>query len=312
MQTDLSDSSFFNHKSVMTDEIMSSLEHYPLIHHNQLRGIDATLGGGGHSYHLLKKYSDLNIIGLDQDPFARKSASEKLDEFKNRIDIKASNFADFVPKEKVSFVIADLGVNSNQIDDPNRGFSFQKDGPLDMRMNPFLEVDAEKLIENLSEKDLANLIYKYGDERLSRKIARKIKMDLKENGKYSGTKELAYSIAGCFPPKQRYKKIHPATRTFQALRIAVNKEIEVLEKFLQVVPEWLLPGGIISIISFHSLEDRLVKSFFKNDQRLKNLTKKPITPSEKEVEKNRRARSGKLRIAQLNFGSNTCSRANNF
>ena len=300
MQTDLSDSSFFNHKSVMTDEIMASLEHYPLIHNNKLKGIDATLGGGGHSYHLLRKYSDLNIIGLDQDPFARKSASKKLDEFKNRIDIRASNFADFVPKEKVSFVIADLGVNSNQIDDPKRGFSFQKDGPLDMRMNPFLEVDAEKLIEALNEKDLANLIYKYGDERLSRKIARKIKMDLKENGKYSGTKELAYSIAGCFPPKQRYKKIHPATRTFQALRIAVNKEIEVLEKFLQVVPEWLLPGGIISIISFHSLEDRLVKSSFKNDQRLKNLTKKPITPSEQEVELNKRARSGKLRIAQLN------------
>ena len=299
MQTDLSDSSFFNHKSVMTDEIMASLEHYPLIQNNQLKGIDATLGGGGHSYHLLRKYSDLNIIGLDQDPFARKSASEKLDEFKNRIDIKASNFADFIPKEKVSFVIADLGVNSNQIDDPKRGFSFQKDGPLDMRMNPFLEVDAEKLIEALNEKDLANLIYKYGEERLSRKIARKIKMDLKENGKYSGTKELAYSIAGCFPPKQRYKKIHPATRTFQALRIAVNKEIEVLEKFLQVVPEWILPGGIISIISFHSLEDRLVKNSFKNDQRLKNLTKKPITPSEQEVELNKRARSGKLRIAQL-------------
>ena len=300
MQTDLSDSSFFNHKSVMTDEIMASLEHYPLIHDNKLKGIDATLGGGGHSYHLLRKYSDLNIIGLDQDPFARKSASKKLDEFQNRIDIRASNFADFVPKEKVSFVIADLGVNSNQIDDPKRGFSFQKDGPLDMRMNPFLEVDAEKLIEALDEKDLANLIYKYGDERLSRKIARKIKMDLKENGKYSGTKELAYSIAGCFPPKQRYKKIHPATRTFQALRIAVNKEIDVLEKFLQVVPEWLLPGGIISIISFHSLEDRLVKSSFKNDQRLKNLTKKPITPSLQEVELNKRARSGKLRIAQLN------------
>ena len=299
MQTDLSDSSFFNHQSVMTDEIMASLEHYPHKHNNQLKGIDATLGGGGHSYHLLRKYSDLNIIGLDQDPFARKSASKKLDEFKNRLDIRATNFADFMPKEKVSFVIADLGVNSNQIDDPKRGFSFQKDGPLDMRMNPFLEVDAEKLIEALNEKDLANLIYKYGEERLSRKIARKIKMDLKENGKYSGTKELAYSIAGCFPPKQRYKKIHPATRTFQALRIAVNKEIEVLEKFLQVVPEWILPGGIISIISFHSLEDRLVKNSFKNDQRLKNLTKKPITPSEQEVELNKRARSGKLRIAQL-------------
>ena len=300
MQTDLSDSSFFNHKSVMTDEIMASLEHCSLKNEPQLKGIDATLGGGGHSYHLLRKYSNLDIIGIDQDPFARKSASKKLYEFKNRIDIKASNFADFEPNEKVSFVIADLGVNSNQIDDPKRGFSFQKDGPLDMRMNPFLEVDAEKLIETLNEKDLANLIYKYGDERLSRKIARKIKTDLKVNGKYSGTKELAYSIAGCFSPKQRYKKIHPATRTFQALRIAVNKEIEVLEKFLKVVPSWLMPGGIISIISFHSLEDRLIKNAFKNDQRLKNLTKKPITPSEKEVELNKRARSGKLRIAQLN------------
>jgi len=284
----------------MTDEIIASLEHYPLIHNNQFTGIDATLGGGGHSYHLLRKYTDLNIIGIDQDPYARTSAQKKLDGFKNRIDIRSSNFADFKPKEKVSFVIADLGVNSNQIDDPKRGFSFQKDGPLDMRMNPFLEIDAEKLIETLNEKDLANLIYKYGDERLSRKIARKIKMDLKVNGKYSGTKELAYSIAGCFPPKQRYKKTHPATRTFQALRIAVNKEIEVLERFLQIVPDWLLPGGIISIISFHSLEDRLVKNCFKNDQRLKNLTKKPITPSKKEVEINKRARSGKLRIAQLN------------
>ncbi len=299
MQTDLSDSSFFNHQSVMTDEIMSSLEHYPLLRNKHPMGIDATLGGGGHSYELLRKYPHLKIIGLDQDPFARKSASKKLIEFKNRIDIQAANFSNFEPQEKVAFVIADLGVNSNQIDDPKRGFSFQKDGPLDMRMNPFLEVDAEQLIDALDEKDLANLIYKYGEERLSRKIARKIKIDLQEKGKYSGTKELAYAIAGCFPPKQRYKKIHPATRTFQALRIAVNREIEVLEKFLQVVPDWLLPSGIISIISFHSLEDRLVKNSFKNDERLKNLTKKPITPSEKELEINKRSRSGKLRIAQL-------------
>ena len=115
MQTDLSDSSLFNHKSVMTDEIMASLEHYPLIHNNKIKGIDATLGGGGHSYHLLRKYSDLNIIGLDQDPFARISASKKLEKFQNRIDIRALNFADFVPKEKVSFVIADLGVNSTNL-----------------------------------------------------------------------------------------------------------------------------------------------------------------------------------------------------
>tara|TARA_B100000902_G_scaffold42172_1_gene49835 strand:- start:840 stop:1742 length:903 start_codon:yes stop_codon:yes gene_type:complete len=299
MQTDLSDSSLFNHKSVMTDEILVSIDQYPLISDNKITGIDATLGGGGHSYQLLKKYPDLKIIGLDHDPFARKSAFSKLKEFKSRIEISPSNFSSFKPKEKVSFVIADLGVNSNQIDNPERGFSFQKDGPLDMRMNPSIEFDAANLIETLSEKDLADLIFKYGDERLSRKISRKIKKDLKEKGKYLGTKDLAYSIAGCFPPKQRYRKIHPATRTFQALRIAVNKEIDALERFLEISPDWLLPGGIISIISFHSIEDRLVKNFFKRDERLKNLTKKPITPTEQEIKKNKRSRSAKLRIAQL-------------
>ena len=299
MQTDLSDSSLFNHKSVMIDEILVSLDHYPLISENKLTGIDATLGGGGHSYQLLKKYPYLKIIGLDHDPFARKSAFSKLEEFKSRIQIIPSNFSSFKPKEKVSFVIADLGINSNQIDSPERGFSFQKDGPLDMRMNPSQEFNAANLIENLSEKDLADLIFKYGDERLSRKISWKIKKDLREKGTYSGTKELAYSIAGCFPPKQRYRKIHPATRTFQALRIAVNREIEVLEKFLEIAPDWLLPGGILSIISFHSIEDRLVKNSFKGDARLKNLTKKPITPNEKEIETNKRSRSAKLRIAQL-------------
>ena len=283
----------------MTDEIISSLKYYPSLLKDNLKGIDATLGGGGHSFHLLKRYPKLEIIGLDQDPFARKSALLKLKEFKSRIEIKESNFADFKPKEKVSFVIADLGVNSNQLDNPERGFSFQKDGPIDMRMNPSLEIDAENLIEILSEKDLADLIFKYGDERSSRKISRKIKKDLKEKGKYSGTKDLAYSISGCFPPKQRYRRIHPATKTFQALRIAVNNEIEALEKFLEIVPDWLLPGGIISIISFHSLEDRLVKTSFKNDMRLKNLTKKPIIPSDEEIESNKRSRSAKLRIAQL-------------
>ena len=299
MQTDLSDSSLFNHKSVMTNEILSSIDQYPSLSENKLTGIDATLGGGGHSFHLLKKYPDLNIIGLDHDPFARKSAFSKLEKFKSRIEIYPSNFASFEPKEKVSFVIADLGVNSNQIDRPERGFSFQKDGPLDMRMNPALEFNAANLIESLNEKDLADLIFKFGNERLSRKISRKIKKDLIEKGKYSGTKDLAYSIAGCFPPKQRYRKIHPATRTFQALRIAVNKEIESLERFLDIAPDWLLPGGIISIISFHSIEDRLVKNSFKGDERLKNLTKKPITPNEKEIENNKRSRSAKLRIAQL-------------
>ena len=299
METESNNSFLFNHKSVMTNEIVSSIENYEGRLLREFVGIDATLGGGGHSYELLKKYPNLKIIGLDQDPFARKAALIKNKAFQNRIDIKESNFADFLPAQKVSFVIADLGVNSNQIDDPSRGFSFQKDGPLDMRMNPSMEITAAKLIKDLNEEDLANLIFKYGEERYSRKIAKKIKRDLYEKGTYSGTTELAYSIAGCFPPKQRYRKIHPATRTFQALRIAVNKELESLQKFLQISPNWLLPGGIISIISFHSIEDREVKNQFKNDRRIINLTKKPITPSFEEIESNKRSRSAKLRIAKL-------------
>ena len=299
METDPNNSFLFNHTSVMVEEIANSIDNYEGDFKKEFIGIDVTLGGGGHSYELLKKYPYLKIIGLDQDPFAREEAFIKNKDFKNRIDIRDSNFADFQPNQKVSFIVADLGVNSNQIDNASRGFSFQKDGPIDMRMNPSSEISAEQIIKNLSEEDLANLIYKYGDERYSRKIAKKIKRDLYEKGNYSGTKELAYSIAGCFPPKQRYKKIHPATRTFQALRIAVNNELECLQKFLKVSPSWLLPGGIISIISFHSIEDREVKNLFKNDKRLINLTKKPITPSLREIEINKRSRSAKLRIAKL-------------
>ena len=299
MRIDSKNSLLFNHKSVMISEIVNSINNCPQKSSNDFSGIDATLGGGGHSFALLKKFSNLKIIGLDQDPYAIEVASDKLNIFDKRIEICATNFSDFKPKEKVSFIIADLGFNSNQVDTAERGFSIQKDGPLDMRMNPYQTIKAQDIINDFSEKDLADLIYEYGDERFSRRIARKIKNDLKNKGDYSGTRELAYTIAGCFPPNQRYKKIHPATRTFQALRIAVNNEIEVLEKFLNISPTWLLPGGIISIISFHSIEDRKVKNHFKNDERLTNLTKKPITPSEEEVQKNKRSRSAKLRIAKL-------------
>jgi len=299
MKIDSQNSSLFNHNPVLVEEIINSIDICPQKLSNKFTGIDATLGGGGHSYELLKKFPFLKIIGLDQDPNAIEAASKKLRIYKNRTEIINSNFSDFNPTEKVSFLIADLGFNSNQIESPERGFSFQIDGPIDMRMNPYQKMNAKDLINLLTEKELGDLIYKYGDERISRKIARKIKNDLKNKGEYSGTKDLAYAIAGCFPPKQRYRKIHPATRTFQALRIAVNKEIEVLEELLNNAPNWLLPGGIISIISFHSIEDRTVKNYFKNDERLLKITKKPIIPSEREVKINKRSRSAKLRIAQL-------------
>ena len=299
MEIDSKNSSFFNHKSVMVDQIISSINNSPQQLDKKFVGIDATLGGGGHSFELLNKFPNLEMIGLDQDPYAIEAASIKLNNFQNRINIIKTNFSDFNPENKVSFVIADLGFNSNQIETPERGFSFQKDGPIDMRMNPSQKTKAEDLIKNLTENELADLIYKYGEEKLSRKIARKIKNDIQIRGSYSGTKELAYAIGGCFPPKQRYRKIHPATRTFQALRIAVNKEIEVLDKLLNNASLWLMPSGIISIISFHSIEDRKVKNYFKNDERFFNLTKKPIVPSEDEVKINKRSRSAKLRIAQL-------------
>ncbi len=299
MEIDSKNSSFFNHKSVMVDQIIRSIDNFPQELNKKFIGIDSTLGGGGHSFELLNKFPNLQMIGLDQDPYAIEAASNKLNIFKNRIKIIKTNFSDFKPKDKVSFVIADLGFNSNQIETAERGFSFQKDGPIDMRMNPNQKTKAEDLIKNLTEYELADLIYKYGEEKLSRKIARKIKNDIQIKGSYSGTKELAYAIGGCFPPKQRYRKIHPATRTFQALRIAVNKEIEVLDKLLNNASSWLVPSGIISIISFHSIEDRKVKNYFKNDERFFNLTKKPIVPSEDEVKINKRSRSAKLRIAQL-------------
>ena len=299
MEIDSKNSSFFNHKSVMVDQIISSINNSPQQLDKKFVGIDATLGGGGHSFELLNKFPNLEMIGLDQDPYAIEAASIKLNNFQNRINIIKTNFSDFNPENKVSFVIADLGFNSNQIETAERGFSFQKDGPIDMRMNPSQKTKAEDLIKNLTENELADLIYKYGEEKLSRRIARKIKNDIQIKGSYSGTKELAYAIGGCFPPKQRYRKIHPATRTFQALRIAVNKEIEVLDKLLNNASSWLMPSGIISIISFHSIEDRKVKNYFKNDDRFFNLTKKPIVPSEDEVKINKRSRSAKLRIAQL-------------
>ncbi|NDD44609.1 MAG: 16S rRNA (cytosine(1402)-N(4))-methyltransferase, partial [Synechococcaceae bacterium WB9_4xB_025] len=180
-----------------------------------------------------------------------------------------------------------------------RGFSFRLDGPLDMRMNPEGGGEtAAELIERLPEAELADLIYAYGEERLSRRIARRIKADLVSQGPYDGTASLAYAVAGCYPPKARKGRIHPATRTFQALRIAVNDELGVLDRLLAQAPDWLEPGGLLAIISFHSLEDRRVKTAFLQDERLQRITRRPLVASEQEQEQNPRSRSAKLRIAR--------------
>lgn len=260
--------------------------------------IDCTLGGGGHSALLLQAHPSLRLIGLDQDPTARAAAAERLELFGERVSIVATNFAAFTPPEPAALVLADLGVSSPQLDVAARGFSFRADGPLDMRMNPEAGETAAELIARLEEVELADLIYAYGEERLSRRIARKIKAHLLEQGPFSGTAALAYLVAGCYPPAARRGRIHPATRTFQALRIAVNDELGVLDRLLAVAPDWLLPGGLFGVISFHSLEDRRVKTAFAGDERLQRVTRKPLVASEVEQAANPRSRSAKLRVAR--------------
>jgi 16S rRNA (cytosine1402-N4)-methyltransferase len=214
------------------------------------------------------------------------------------VQIVATNFADYSPVEPVVAVLADLGVSSPQLDVAERGFSFRHDGPLDMRMNPAAGETVAELIERLEETELADLIYAYGEERLSRRIARRLKHDLAEQGSYSGTAALAYAVAGCYPPKARRGRIHPATRTFQALRIAVNDELGVLDRLLEAAPDWLLPGGLFGVISFHSLEDRRVKTAFVSDERLQRITRKAVQATAEEESLNPRSRSARLRLAR--------------
>ena len=261
--------------------------------------IDATVGGGGHSALMLEAHPGWRLIGLDQDPAARSAASENLSHFGDRVELVATNFANYTPNEPVLAVLADLGVSSHQLDAPERGFSFRADGPLDMRMNSDGDGEtAAALIDRLDETELADLLFHYGEERLSRRIARRLKAEGPWNDGERGTAALAYAIAGCYPPRQRHGRIHAATRSFQALRIAVNDELGTLETLLNQAPDWLVEGGRLAVISFHSLEDRLVKTRFKEDERLRVISRKPLMASDEEAEDNPRARSAKLRVAE--------------
>jgi 16S rRNA (cytosine1402-N4)-methyltransferase len=298
--SDPQDSATFDHVPVLAGPVLAGFaELEPLL---EQRGdgllIDCTLGGGGHSAVLLEAHPRLRLIGLDQDPTARAAAAQRLAPFGDRVQIVATNFADYQPEEPALAVLADLGVSSPQLDVAERGFSFRLDGPLDMRMNPAAGESAAELIARLEESELADLIYAYGEERLSRRIARRIKHDLAEQGSYSGTAALAYAVAGCYAPKARRGRIHPATRTFQALRIAVNDELGVLDRLLQSAPDWLLPGGLFGVISFHSLEDRRVKTSFVSDERLQRITRKAVQATPEEELANPRSRSARLRLAR--------------
>ncbi|MEL6137685.1 MAG: 16S rRNA (cytosine(1402)-N(4))-methyltransferase RsmH [Cyanobacteria bacterium J06626_23] len=280
----------FEHVSVLSEAVLSGL--------NVRAGglyLDATLGGGGHSRLILSTDETVRLVGIDQDPMALAAAQAALAPFGERVSFWQGNFAAYEPGElRFEGILADLGVSSPQLDRPERGFSFRHEAPLDMRMNPDQNLTAAEIINHWDEKQLADTFYTYGEERLSRRIARRIV----ERRPFTTTTELANAIATSVPGKYRHGRIHPATRVFQALRIAVNQELDVLEQFLVRAPDWLKPEGRLVLISFHSLEDRIVKHQLRGDERLKVITKKPITATETERSVNPRSRSAKLRVAE--------------
>lgn len=283
-------SSEFIHISVLSREVIKGLAIAPEKHY-----LDATLGGGGHSKLILEAAPDTRLTGIDRDDQALAAAQANLADYADRTEFWRGNFAEYNPDKPIfSGIVADLGVSSVHLDVPERGFSFRHTGELDMRMDRSQSVTAAEIINTWDEQELANLFFTYGEERLSRRIARQIV----NRRPFQTTTDLAEVISLSVPPKYRYGRIHPATRVFQALRIAVNEEIKSLETFLQRAPNWLLPGGRIAIISFHSLEDRLVKHSFKESSLLQVITKKPITAQEDELDSNPRSRSAKLRIAE--------------
>jgi len=289
----------FNHEPVLAHQVLEAFASLPT------EGVllDCTLGGGGHSSLLLEAHPRWQLIGLDQDPEARKAAATNLAPFGERVQIIATNFASYQATSPVVAVLADLGVSSHQLNQAERGFSFRSDGPIDMRMDPEgLGETAAALIDRLSETELADLLFHYGEEKLARRIARKLVAEGPWDNGERGTAALAYAIAGCYPPKQRHGRIHAATRSFQALRIAVNNELGVLEQLLEQAPHWLQAGGRFAVISFHSLEDRLVKNSFKSNPALRVITRKPLVADEAEEASNSRSRSAKLRVSEKLLG----------
>jgi 16S rRNA (cytosine1402-N4)-methyltransferase len=265
--------------------------------------IDATLGAGGHAQEILKRLGGGRLLGLDRDPQALEVAGNNLAGFGEKLIMQHGNFAQIDALHaasglpRVDGVVADLGLSSMQLDDASRGFSFILPGPLDMRMDPTSETTAADLVNHASERDLADIFFKLGEERHSRQIARAIV----KARPYRVTTELAQVVTRAIPSRAGLHQIHPATRSFMALRLAVNAELENLEQFLDRVLTVLRPGGRVVILSFHSLEDRKVKQAFRRWQgegRATILTRKVVRPGDEEVRINPRARSAKLRAAE--------------
>jgi 16S rRNA (cytosine1402-N4)-methyltransferase len=280
--------------------------------------VDATLGLGGHTEAILESCATVRVIGIDQDAAAVDAASARLSRFGERVRTVHANFSAIkrVVGQPVDGILADLGVSSLQFDSPDRGFSFRFDAPLDMRMDPGSgDETAAELLARLSETEIADLIYRLGEERHSRRIARRIVWKREIGEAVTTTRELAETVEKAIGARSR-DKIHPATRTFQALRIAVNGEIEILDGFIADAIGLLKTGGRLAVITFHSLEDRVVKQAFLRfsgrcscpprlpecacgaTKAVELLTRKPIVPGHAEIARNPRARSAKLRVCK--------------
>jgi len=271
--------------------------------------IDCTLGLGGHASALLQRNPGAELIGLDRDERSLQVAQERLRDFADRIQILHSDFR-FLPELEVDFsrvkgVLVDLGISSFQLDDPERGFSFNQEGPLDMRMDQRAKTTAARILEKYSEPHLAQVFFEYGELRQSRKLARAI-VSKRKIRKLESTTQLFQIVEEVCHWRAQKGKSHPAARVFQALRIEINQELQDLGDFLREIADRLPAGGRIAVISFHSLEDRIVKHTLTDlasdgegrSPTLKILTKKPVTPSAPEVEANFRSRSAKLRAAE--------------
>ncbi len=280
--------------------------------------LDGTIGWGGHALQILQRYEGTHVIGMDRDGEALEAASRRLADYGDRVRLFHSDFRRLVEVLDeagiglVDGVLMDLGVSSMQLEDAGRGFSFSQDGPLDMRMNPESGVTAYEIVNTWDQKDLASLIFKYGEEKRSRSIASAIVRE-RDAAPITSTLRLAELISAV-PGMSRVRNIHPATRTFQALRIEVNDELNAVKQVIPVSVKRLAPGGRLAIISFHSLEDRIVKRSFKELQNPcqcpkefpecrcgrvsagRVLTKRPVVPAEGEIRVNPRSRSAKLRV----------------
>ncbi len=306
----------FNHRSVLLDECIEALDIKP-------DGIyvDGTAGGGGHSYHIAERLTTGRLIAIDQDETAIAAATRRLEPFSDRVTMVRSNFANIesvcreLGIERIDGVLMDLGVSSYQLDTPERGFSYNADAPLDMRMDNRNPLTAREIVNGYSEAELRRVIFDFGEEKFGGKIASNI-VKARAEKPIETTGELVEIIKNSIPAAARRDGPHPAKRTFQALRIEVNSELSVIGPAIDGAVKLLGDGGRIAIITFHSLEDRLVKQAYAkqaqgctcprefpvcvcgNKPKLKVITRKPILPSEAELEENPRSRSAKLRVAQ--------------